>query len=257
MKEMEQINIAGFITVRLGSTRLPNKALIKIKEKPTIVHLINRIKITKNLNKIVLCTTTNPDDKKLIKIARELNIDHFAGNEKDIIKRHFDTAIYHNVDFIINIDGDDLFCDPEYIDQIATEAKKNYLSYDVIQTKGLPFGVNSIGYNRNILEKILVEKKADDTETGWGEYFKMNKNLRVKMINAKEEHTIINPRMTLDYPEDLEFFRTVFDNLYTESEYMSLDKILNFLKVNTNVLNINKKIEEKYWINYKRKKVLK
>ena len=153
------MKIGVFITVRLGSTRLPKKALMEIKGKSTIVHLIERIKRAKNLDKIVLCTTTNPEDKKLIKIAKEKNISYFAGDEKDIIKRHFDSANYHKIDFVINVDGDDLFCDFEYIDKIAEEAKENYEIFDVISTRDLPFGVNSFGYKIDCLKSIFEKKR--------------------------------------------------------------------------------------------------
>lgn len=248
------MKIGAFITVRLGSTRLPNKALLKIKGKSTIVHLIERIKKAKNLDMIVLCTTSNSEDKKLIKVAKEQNINYFAGDEKDIIKRHYDAANFHDLDFIINVDGDDLFCDPEYIDEIAKEARENFKLYDVISTKNLPFGVNSFGYKKEILRKIFEAKEANDTETGWGEFFRENVDLKKKKINARERHSDIKPRLTLDYKEDFDFFKAIFDDLYEEGKYMSLDEIMQFLRENPDLLAINKSIEKEYWINYEKKK---
>lgn len=240
----------------MGSTRLPNKALLEIKGKPTIVHLIERIKRAKNLDKIVLCTTTNPEDKKLVKIAEEQNIHYFTGDERDILKRHYDAANYHNIDFVINVDGDDLFCDPEYIDEVAKEAKKNYPLYDVITTKDLPFGVNSFGYKTDCLKSIFEKKKEDNTETGWGEFFKNNQQLKKKIINAKEHH-IIDVRMTLDYKEDFQFFEKIINMLYKEDGYISLNDIIYLLRENPEIIKINKLVENKYWENYEKKKVTK
>ncbi|MFX1443654.1 MAG: cytidylyltransferase domain-containing protein [Promethearchaeota archaeon] len=255
------MNIGVFITVRLGSTRLANKALLKIKGKPTIIHLIERIKHAKNLDKIVLCTTNKPEDKKIIKLAIEQNISYFAGNEKDILKRHFDAAVYHDIDFVINVDGDDLFCDPEYIDEIAKIAREENNSYDVIQTEGLPFGVNSFGYKVLVLKKILESKNQNDTETGWGEFFIENKNLKKKIIFAKENHQFKDknnePRMSLDYKEDFEFFERIINQLYREGEYFSLDEILEFLRNNPEIIKISKDVEKKYWEHYENEKVLK
>jgi len=250
------LKIGVFITVRLGSTRLPNKALLEIKGKPTIIHLINRIKQAKNLDKIVLCTTINPEDRKLIKLAEEQKISYFAGDEKDILKRHYDSANYHELDFIINVDGDDLFCDPEYIDEIAIEAKESFGYYDVISTKGLPFGVNSFGYKRDCLKTIFEEKKKNNTETGWGEFFKNNPQLKKKYIDAKKKHSV-KIRMSLDYEADLEFFKAVYDELYEEGKYFTLDEIINLLRKKPNLIKINKFLEEEYWKNYEKKKVLK
>jgi len=248
------LKIGAFITVRLGSTRLPNKALLKIKGKSTIVHLIERVKHAKNLDMIVLCTTSNPEDNKLIEIAKKQKINYFAGDEKDIIKRHYDAANFYDLDFIINVDGDDILCDPEYIDEIAKEIRDDFKTYDVVSTKDLPFGVNSFGYKKDILKKIFETKKANNTETGWGEFFRENANLKKKIIYAKNRHSDIKPRLTLDYKEDFDLFQVIFDNLYEEGKYMSLDQIMQFLRKNADLLEINKSIEKEYWINYEKQK---
>ena len=60
---------AILITVRTNSTRLPNKALLKIMGKETIVYLIDRVKKSKLADKIILCTTKNKEDDILCKIA--------------------------------------------------------------------------------------------------------------------------------------------------------------------------------------------
>lgn len=246
------MKIGAFITVRLGSTRLPNKAILEIKGKSTIVHLIERIKLAKNIDKIVLCTTTNPEDQKLIEVAKEQHIDYFAGDENNILKRHYDAALYHKLDFIINVDGDDLFCDPEYIDEIADEAQKRFDEVDVISTRNLPFGVNSFGYKLDCLKSVFEEKKVD-VYTGWGEFFKNNESLKTQIIDGKAQHTEIQPRMSLDYQEDFDFFEAIYNNLYKGTQ-MSLDEIINLLKNKPEIIEINKSVEEEYWKNYEKEK---
>ena len=44
---------AILITVRTNSTRLPNKALLKIMGKETIIYLIDRVKKSKLADKII------------------------------------------------------------------------------------------------------------------------------------------------------------------------------------------------------------
>ena len=50
------------ITVRTSSTRLPRKAILDINGKPTIQYLIENIKKSKLADKIILCTSEEPDD---------------------------------------------------------------------------------------------------------------------------------------------------------------------------------------------------
>ena len=46
-------------------------------------------------------------------------------------------------------------------------------------------------------------------------------------------------RWTVDYPEDFEFVKTIFENLYKNGRIFLMDEILGFLKTRKDVWNIN------------------
>jgi spore coat polysaccharide biosynthesis protein SpsF len=77
-----------FITVRSGSTRLPNKALLNINGMPTIEHLIRRVKRSKLAELIVLCTTELQEDDVLCEIASRNNIKYFRGSVEDKLENN-------------------------------------------------------------------------------------------------------------------------------------------------------------------------
>ena len=60
---------AIFISVRTGSTRLPNKSMLKIKNKHTIEYVIDSVKKSKHADEIVLCTTKKAEDVILGAVA--------------------------------------------------------------------------------------------------------------------------------------------------------------------------------------------
>ena len=63
------------------------------------------------------------------------------------------------------------------------------------------------------------------------------KTEKVKAVPAKYEKKKI--RMTLDYSEDLEFFRTVVGHFRECSSPMTFDNVLLFLEQNPSVVGIN------------------
>ena len=68
----------GYLIIgRLKSTRLPNKLLIDIKGKPIISHLLDRLKLAKKIDEIIICTSTLEQDKPLEKIAKDNNVKCF------------------------------------------------------------------------------------------------------------------------------------------------------------------------------------
>ena len=174
---------AVFIPVRLGSSRLPKKPLIEVKGKTLIEHLIDRAKAAKLPNMIVLCTTTKPEDRIFEKIATKNGVECFRGNEHDILKRFFDAAIKFKVDFIVNVDGDDVFCDPELMDKTV----QSYLETDAsfIKWTNLPLGATPIGIKFDALKKVCEIKDTLNTETGWGAYFTETSLFKVKYLEPE------------------------------------------------------------------------
>ena len=236
---------AIFIPVRTGSTRLPRKALLKIKGKSVIEHLIERVKLAKLPDIIVLCTTTNPVDTVLVHIAQNNGIAYFRGSKRDILDRHLNAALKYDIDFIVNVDGDDILCDPEYMDNVVELFMKTHA--DFIRCEGLPLGASPIGIKVDALKKVCQIKDTEVTETGWGRYFTETGLFKVEILEV-EDHELRHPeiRMTLDYPEDYKFFKTVFDELYSPGKVFTLKEILILLRRKPHIMEINKHLQQEY-----------
>ena len=58
-----KMKVGFLITGRLKSTRLPKKLLIKIKGKSIISHMLDRLKQAKNIEEIIICTSTEDQDR--------------------------------------------------------------------------------------------------------------------------------------------------------------------------------------------------
>jgi len=228
----------------MKSTRLPKKAILKIKGKTVIEHLIDRLKTAKLPGLIVLCTSTHPDDEVLADIAEKNNIEYFRGSEEDKLGRFLGAAKKYNVDFIVSVDGDDIFCDPEFIDKTIETFIRTQADY--ITCKDLPLGAASHGIKVDALEKICEIKDETDTEV-YGGYFTEIGLFRVEYLDV-EDHELRHPeiRMTLDYPEDYKFFKAVFDELYNLEKVFTLKEILTLLRKKPHIMEINKHLQERY-----------
>ena len=132
---------AIFITVRTGSTRLPNKSLLKIGEKTTIEHLIARVKKSRYADMVVLCTTALPTDDILCEIATRNNIHYFRGSAPDKLERWNGACKKFGIDFFVTADGDDLFCDPHLIDLAFEQYEKSNGEVDFIKSDDVICGV--------------------------------------------------------------------------------------------------------------------
>ena len=229
----------GFlITARLKSTRLPMKLLQEVAGRPIFAHMLDRLKLTRHADQIVVCTSTNPQDDPLVTLAESEGVAAFRGDEDDVVKRLSDAATEFQLDYILSITADCPFADPDYADKIV----EAYLETDadLIRALKLPHGAFSYGIKPAAFKKILEIKDQTDSEV-WGRYFTDTDLFEVYDLPIDNEfHQQPSLRMTLDYPEDLEFFKAVFADLYKPGTVFSLDEILRFLRAHPEVVEINR-----------------
>lgn len=238
------MNTAFTITARMKSKRLPLKLMRYVEGVPILEHLIDRVKLAKEPDRIILCTSTNPQDDILIDICEKKDIDYFRGDEIDVLNRLYQASVEYNLEFIGNITADSPFVDPEYIDKIF----KKYMetNSDFIRCLQLPHGVYSYGVKVAALKKVVEIKDELDTEV-WSDYFTKTGIFKVHELEI-DKPLLKRPelRMTLDYEEDLLFFREVFKRLYKKGEVFSLCEIITLLNEHPEIVKINEHCEKLY-----------
>jgi spore coat polysaccharide biosynthesis protein SpsF len=236
-------NIGGIIVARCGSSRLPNKALLKIQERETIALLIERIKRCKGLDKVILATSTDPSDDILEEIAKREGVLTFRGSLENLSLRFYEAAKYYNLDQIVRITGDDILRDETIID--AAIDSHLYSSCNVTVMDNMPYGTASEIFSLKTLETILnTVQESQNTE--YLEYYLENE--RYFSVNRYESNYNfdLNIRLTLDYEEDFEFFSLILDNLYPKNKFFNLQNTLDWLEINPKAIDINKHKTLKY-----------
>lgn len=223
------------ITVRTKSTRLPKKALLNIKGKCYIVHQIERLKLAKRPSDIVLCTSTLKEDDVLVEIAKEHKIKYYRGDPDDVMLRIYNGAKKYNADVLVSTTGDNAFV--SCIDHMIDFFEKNNADY--VFCEDLPIGIPAFIVRLSAMKDAIQRKAAEDTEI-WGIYLNRPDFYRVfeyKVSNPIYHHS--DWRLTLDYPEDYELFKKIFDELYKEGEVFSFKEIMTLLNNKPEIMKIN------------------
>ena len=232
------------LTVRSKSTRLKNKAHIKLNNNiTTIEYLIDRLKHC-NYD-IILCTTINKEDNILEEIAHTNNIKCFRGSENDKLQRWYDCCKYYKIKNIVTVDGDDLFCEPELINIAFKQIEKNNCDFIKGDHTELICGAFTYCFTFNALERVINLKNDLNTEMMWV-YFTDTGIFNIEELqNINTKYYRDDIRMTLDYQEDLDFFNKIIDlyesnNLYkSNSKYLNLETIIDIINKNPEIKNIN------------------
>jgi spore coat polysaccharide biosynthesis protein SpsF len=241
--EMPLKNIkAIFITVRSASTRLPKKCFELINGRYAIEHVIERAKRSQKANSIILCTTESFEDQKLCRIAVKNGIFFYQGSTEDKLERWNHAAKKFCVDFFVTFDGDDLLCDPELADLAFDQYDRT--NADFIESTKAPCGAFTYGIKVSVLNEICKTKTSEKTEMIRG-YFKNAEELEIPEVFNRPEI-----RLTLDYPEDLEYFKKIFTGF--GKLRFSLRDAIAWLDNHPEVYKINEGCQERYLANQKK-----
>ncbi|MDP1808985.1 MAG: hypothetical protein Q8L35_05545 [Actinomycetota bacterium] len=232
-----------FITSRLGSTRLEQKALLEIAGKTVTELLIERVKQAALPDILVLCTSEKPENQRLLQMAKRNGILGFAGADEDVLMRYLQAADHFEVDLIINVDGDDLLFDYRLIDEFITIFQNREPDY--IKGEGFPFGFTPTGVRTTALAEVCRIKDETDT-AGWGKYFVQTGRFQVEAVEAAGIFHRPDIRMSLDYDEDRCFFEAVFNQLYQAGRPIEPEELMKFLGDHPEVVAINQGVHKRW-----------
>ena len=240
-----------FLQARLQSSRLPRKALQKICGKTIINLIVERLQKVNDVDRLILTTGTKKNNNELIDEAKKLGIDYFCGNEENILDRFYKTSIHYNSENIIRVMADSPLIDYELINKglkIFFEKKCDILSVD--RFPSFPHGLNFQIFTQNTLKSSWMDHFAqfknekDFQNTFISPAIYMLEKKKFKNYDLKNDSNLSHLRLTLDYLEDFEVIKRIYDALYPNKKFFVLTDILDFINQNPDIMNINKKFEE-------------
>jgi spore coat polysaccharide biosynthesis protein SpsF len=234
------MKIGFLITARLKSSRLPQKLLLDLNGRTVLERVIDRCKKVSDIAEIILCTSTNPQDKPLVDAALKNDIYYFLGSELDVLKRLSDASVFFNLDYIINITGENPLFSIYHANLVVDQAKRNF--NDFIYIDGLPIGCAVYGIRPEALKTVCEIKEEIDTEI-WGPLINRPDIFDVKKIDAISELNNSSLRITTDYLEDYLFIQKIFSH-YNHQHTPDYFEIRQLLIENPELTEINKDREQ-------------
>ncbi len=190
------------IQARSGSKRLKNKVLTYINQKPLIWYVINQVKKSKNVKKIVIAIPKKSSDNKLYQYLKK-KYHVYRGDEVNVAKRMMFAAKKYNAKFFIRISADSPLIKPKLIDQFI-KAKKENKNYDIITNvfpRTFASGQSIEIIKTKILEKNIKLMKKNELEHVTTFFYKNYKKFKIKNIFNKSKKKLI--KNSVDTKNDL------------------------------------------------------
>lgn len=235
-------HVVAIIQARIGSSRLPGKTMKHILGKPMLWHLINRLKQSQLIEKIVIATTNNAKDETILEMAKELGIDSYAGSEDDVLDRYYQAAKKYNAEVVVRITADCPLIDLHIVDKVIQrflEGDCDYATNALIRT--YPDGLDVGAFSYTVLEKVWKEARWSSEREHVTSYIYKNPD-KFRLASVQNDIDLSHLRWTVDEDSDLEFVKQVYEHLYREGHIFYMEDILELLKRYPHLEKINEGI---------------
>jgi len=221
----------------MGASRLPGKMMMELGGKPLLKFVVDRVIQSNKIDRVIIATTTSSVDDVTEKFCQEVGLEYFRGSENDVLDRFYQCAQkYPEYDYIVRITGDCPFADYRLINQVIDLLIDNKADYaSNVLPLSYPDGLDVEVFTKKVLTGLWQTQKDKYHREHVTSYIRDNQNL-FKIVSFKNDIDLSNLRLTIDYPEDLQFARRLL-------EYLSVDfqlaDILEVLDNNFDLKNIN------------------
>lgn len=234
--------IIACIQARMGSTRLPGKVMRKICGRTAIEQIVRRLRAAKEIDEVVVSTTTEQRDAVIAREARRLGVRVFRGSEFDLVSRLYQTMIHCGADAFVRVTADCPLVDPEIIDRMAAvfrraKKKPDYLTN--VFPRSFPKGLDLEIFPRSVMEYLDAHLKDKFYRESFNVYIMDNPN-KFRIQNISNDRDLSFLRWTVDYPEDMMLVRKIFAH-FGEHVFHMRD-ILDLIRKNSALalMNINR-----------------
>lgn len=199
------------VQARLGSTRLPKKILADLCGKPMLSQIVRRCRAVPNADAVAIaCPEADADT-----IFRATGLQPITGPEEDVLTRLLNVADQLEADKIVRVTADCPLVCPDLI-RAGIETATREKALPLVQNwrpRSFPDGFDFEVWDVPILRKMSMHLLDKDRE--WFALWALNKKI--------DNHSIRNQgtdfsrmRFTVDFPEDLEVVRAIYEDMGDE-----------------------------------------
>jgi len=219
--------IIAIVQARMSSTRLPGKVLKTLLSKPVLKHVIDRILDSKYINQVVVVTTNDPDDDKLVEWCKKNNLECFRGDREDVLKRFYECSKKYKADNIVRITSDNPLVDPEIIDKtidLFYKENADYCANNIIKTFPHGFDVEVVTFKS--LKESHINAKKDFEREHVTQFIRYRPN-EFKLCNLSSNKDCHKIRLTLDNETDFQLIELVMLLLGENANLFALQSLFS------------------------------
>lgn len=220
------------VLCRYNSSRLPGKVLLEIAGKPVLQHIIDRLRRLEPTRPIVVTTSEEKSDDPIAVYCQKQGIDYFRGSLTDVAARFLAVSRQYHWDYVVRINGDNLFVDLEALELMLNRAESG--RYDFISSvkdRTFPFGMSieiaRTDFYADIVDRMDQERHREHVTLYL--YDHPQEGRRFYHYNTRYPG-VSGRQMAIDTREDFEQAEKILDRLGDRSDRYDLGDLAKILE---------------------------
>lgn len=227
-----------FLQARMGSTRLPGKALMELVPNLTLLDAcIDRLRSIRNKGRLIILTTISAGDDILQEYGQKKNILVFRGIPDHVLSDFYKASCQYKSTDILRATGDDPLLDYEEAEKLIKLHFKEKADYTTNRSEsesglpvGLPVGTGVEIFTAKTLKTIFEEAKTKEHWMHVNEYIFDNKEkFKISVLPAPKEKHAPNLEFSVDTFEQLEKMRKIYKRLYKKRRLINLTEAIRLV----------------------------
>jgi spore coat polysaccharide biosynthesis protein SpsF (cytidylyltransferase family) len=236
------VKTLAIIQARVGSTRLPRKALMDLGGETVLARVIHRLSRSRLVSKLIVATSDSPADIAIVGECQRLGASCFRGSEHDVLDRYYQAARAAIAESVVRITSDCPLIDAELVDdtvRILVEQQADYSSN--VFPRSYPRGLDVEVFTMAALDRAWRQAREPHQREHVTPYFYEHPET-FKLAFTRNESDYSTCRWTLDTPEDLELLRNIYsrfgnqDNFGWREVIMLMEREPELADLNTHVI---------------------
>ena len=215
-----------------------------LQGKPLFVRQAGRVQAAQWVGQVVIATTTSPEDDPIEAICRQEGLECYRGHPQDLLDRHYQAALHYGADTVVKIPSDCPLIDPAIIDRVIGYYLDNIHEYDFVSNlhpATFPDGndVEVMGFPA-LLAAWREASRPLEREHTTPYIWERPGQFRIGNVTMEGGGDYsMTYRFTIDYMEDYQFIRAVFNTLYPFNPFFTMKDILDLLDRRPDIYALN------------------
>ena len=214
--------------------------------KPLLEQLFQRLLSVRELDAVVLATSTATENQVLVELAEQLGVGVLQGDEDDVLGRHVEVARRWGADHVVRVTGDNPLTDLTLVRDLTVHHLGEKADYTYVPGDALLMGILPEVISRKALEVSHRDGEDRHRSELVTLYIKENPaRFRIARVGIPENLYRPSYRLTVDEPEDLELMEKIFERLYQPDRVLDTAEAIRLLDEEPELVEINSHIGHK------------